>query len=66
MVAFHLLPDISGCLTLKLAYCTMFDTLLLKRLYFYYGGKVILKLKKNEKLFTAYKYLILGGIYLIK
>jgi len=21
MVAFHVLPDISGCLTLKLAYC---------------------------------------------
>jgi len=44
----------------------MFDTLLLKRLFFDYDGKLILKLMLNEKLFNAYKYLILSGIYLTK
>lgn len=43
----------------------MFDTLLLKRLFFYYDGKLIFKLISNEKLFNAYKYFILDGIYLI-
>jgi len=44
----------------------MFDTLLLKRLFISYDGKLILKLIPNEKLSNAYRYLILGGIYLMK
>jgi len=44
----------------------MFDALLLKPLLFYYDGKLILKLISSEKLFNAYKYFILDGIYPIK
>jgi hypothetical protein len=35
-------------------------------LFFYYDGKLILKLISKEKLLNAYKCLIFGGIYLKK